>query len=134
MLNHNYIGTEHILLGLIHEGEGVAAQVLQRLGADLERVRARVVELVAAYPSAGEVRAPTPPAAPTEEELARHAADLAQIHDLAPEDVEGARRTLDLAPEGAKTALAEFVLFAKQFDLDVVELARFVRERRPEDD
>ena len=39
-LGHNYIGTEHILLGLIREGEGVAAQVLQRLGADLDRVRA----------------------------------------------------------------------------------------------
>jgi ATP-dependent Clp protease ATP-binding subunit ClpA len=39
MLNHNYIGTEHILLGLIHEGEGVAAQILVKLGADLNRVR-----------------------------------------------------------------------------------------------
>jgi len=39
MLNHNFIGTEHILLGLIREGEGVAAQVLVRLGADLDRVR-----------------------------------------------------------------------------------------------
>ena len=37
MLNHNYIGTEHILLGLIREGEGVAAQVLVKLGADLNR-------------------------------------------------------------------------------------------------
>ena len=35
MLNHNYIGTEHILLGLIREGEGVACQVLVKLGADL---------------------------------------------------------------------------------------------------
>jgi len=38
-LGHNYIGTEHILLGLIREGEGVAAQVLTKLGADLDRVR-----------------------------------------------------------------------------------------------
>jgi ATP-dependent Clp protease ATP-binding subunit ClpA len=45
-LGHNYIGTEHILLGLIREGEGVAAQVLVRLGADLDRVRQQVVELV----------------------------------------------------------------------------------------
>ena len=42
-LGHNYIGTEHILLGLIREGEGVAAQVLERLGADLNRVRQVVV-------------------------------------------------------------------------------------------
>ena len=45
-LGHNYIGTEHILLGLIREGEGVAAQVLQKLGADLARVREAVVELI----------------------------------------------------------------------------------------
>jgi ATP-dependent Clp protease ATP-binding subunit ClpC len=45
-LGHNYIGTEHILLGLIREGEGVAAQVLIKLGADLEGVRGRVVALL----------------------------------------------------------------------------------------
>jgi DNA-binding CsgD family transcriptional regulator len=45
-LGHTYIGTEHILLGLIHEGEGVAAQVLAGLGADLSRARLRVIELV----------------------------------------------------------------------------------------
>jgi len=45
-LGHDYIGTEHILLGLIREGEGVAAQVLVRLGADLNLVRQKVVELV----------------------------------------------------------------------------------------
>ena len=45
-LGHNYIGTEHILLGLVREGEGVAAQVLQKLGADLARVREAVVELI----------------------------------------------------------------------------------------
>jgi hypothetical protein len=45
-LGHNYIGTEHILLGLIREGDGVAAQVLVRLGADLNRVRQQVVHLV----------------------------------------------------------------------------------------
>ncbi len=45
-LGHDYIGTEHILLGLIREGEGVAAQVLVRLGADLNRVRQQVVQLL----------------------------------------------------------------------------------------
>ncbi len=45
-LGHNYIGTEHILLGLIREGEGVAAQVLVRLGADLNRVREQVLQLL----------------------------------------------------------------------------------------
>jgi ATP-dependent Clp protease ATP-binding subunit ClpC len=45
-LGHNYIGTEHILLGLIREGEGVAAQVLQKMGADLNGVRQAVVEVL----------------------------------------------------------------------------------------
>ena len=43
LLNHNYIGTEHLLLGLLREGDGVAAQVLVRLGADLNRVRQQVI-------------------------------------------------------------------------------------------
>jgi ATP-dependent Clp protease ATP-binding subunit ClpC len=46
-LGHNYIGTEHILLGLIREGEGVAAQVLNRLGAELGGVRQEVITLLA---------------------------------------------------------------------------------------
>src|SRR6266436_5217764 len=49
MLNHNYIGTEHILLGLIREGDGVAAQVLVKLGADLNRVRQQVIQLLHGY-------------------------------------------------------------------------------------
>ena len=48
-LGHNYIGTEHILLGLISEGDGVAAQVLVKLGADLNRVRQQVIQLLHGY-------------------------------------------------------------------------------------
>jgi ATP-dependent Clp protease ATP-binding subunit ClpC len=48
-LGHNYIGTEHLLLGLIREREGVAAQVLQELGADLDRVRQQVLLLLSGY-------------------------------------------------------------------------------------
>src|ERR1700691_54308 len=48
-LGHNYIGTEHILLGLIREGDGVAAQVLVKLGADLNRVRQQVIQLIHGY-------------------------------------------------------------------------------------
>ncbi|MFZ5816997.1 MAG: ATP-dependent Clp protease ATP-binding subunit [Bacillota bacterium] len=50
LLGHNYVGTEHILLGLIREGEGVAAQVLQNLGAELERVRNQVIHLLGGVP------------------------------------------------------------------------------------
>ena len=48
-LGHHYIGTEHILLGLIREGDGVAAQVLVKLGADLNRVRQQVIRLLHGY-------------------------------------------------------------------------------------
>jgi ATP-dependent Clp protease ATP-binding subunit ClpC len=56
-LGHNYIGTEHILLGLIREGEGVAAQVLQQLGAELQKVRQTVIQLLSG-PGSGEEQAP----------------------------------------------------------------------------
>ena len=55
-LGHNYIGTEHILLGLIREGEGVAAQVLQKLGADLDRVRQTVIQILSGYAAGAEAR------------------------------------------------------------------------------
>ena len=62
-LGHKYIGTEHILLGLIREGEGVAAQVLVKLGADLSRVRQQVIQLLSGYEGGGEhEEAPDQPA------------------------------------------------------------------------
>ena len=61
-LGHNYIGTEHILLGLIREGEGVAAQVLVKLGADLNRVRQQVNQLLDGYQG----KEPAAAAAPSE--------------------------------------------------------------------
>ncbi|GAI44624.1 unnamed protein product, partial [marine sediment metagenome] len=67
-LGHNYIGTEHLLLGLLREGEGVAAQVLQGLGLDLNKVRNEVMELLgqgipgptAADPAGAKVKSKTP--------------------------------------------------------------------------
>ena len=53
-LGHNYIGTEHILLGLIREGEGVANQVLTNLGADLGSIRQNVIHLLSGYPGASQ--------------------------------------------------------------------------------
>ena len=46
-LGHNYIGTEHLLLGLAREGEGIAAGVLQSLGLDLDRIRHEVIRVLA---------------------------------------------------------------------------------------
>jgi len=48
-LGHSYIGTEHLLLGMIREGEGVACQVLVKLGADLNRVRQQVIQIMSGY-------------------------------------------------------------------------------------
>ena len=55
-LGHNYIGTEHLLLGLIREGEGVAARVLENLGVDLSKVRTQVIRMLG---ETAEVGAPT---------------------------------------------------------------------------
>jgi ATP-dependent Clp protease ATP-binding subunit ClpC len=54
-LNHGYIGTEHILLGLIREGDGVAAQVLVKLGADLNQMRQQVIQLLPRYQGVGQL-------------------------------------------------------------------------------
>ena len=66
LLGHRYVGTEHILLGLLREGEGVAAQVLAALGADLDGVRERVIQLLAEYQARkanpGPAAAPVSPA------------------------------------------------------------------------
>src|SRR5262245_30039124 len=62
-LGHNYIGTEHILLGLIREGEGVAAAVLVKLGADLNRVRQQVIQLVSGHEGTAPVESGTGDAA-----------------------------------------------------------------------
>jgi ATP-dependent Clp protease ATP-binding subunit ClpA len=87
-LGHFYIGTEHILLGLIREGEGVAAQVLVQLGADLTRVREQVVQLLHAHtgrPGVGEGAAGIALGkrrrAPGELWLTEMQNSLARIHD-----------------------------------------------------
>ena len=65
-INHPYIGTEHILLGLIREGEGVAAQVLIKLGADLNRVRSTVLQLLSGYQGKEAATAGAPDAGPAQ--------------------------------------------------------------------
>jgi ATP-dependent Clp protease ATP-binding subunit ClpA len=72
-LGHDYIGTEHILLGLIREGDGVAAQVLVKLGADLNRVRHQVIQLIAGQ-QPQPVRLPPREGVPAPEARARLAA------------------------------------------------------------
>jgi len=81
-LGHNYIGTEHLLLGLIREGEGVAAQILTNLGADLERVREEVVALLGEKVSVD--REPQPTNTPTLDRYGRDLTELARNGELDP--------------------------------------------------
>jgi ATP-dependent Clp protease ATP-binding subunit ClpA len=79
-LGHDYIGTEHLLLGLVREGEGVAAQVLVKLGADLSRVRQQVIQLLSGYAGGKEAAAGTRPVQTTVPEDLREAEEqLAQV-------------------------------------------------------
>jgi ATP-dependent Clp protease ATP-binding subunit ClpC len=82
-LNNNYIGTEHLLLGLIREGEGLAARVLTKLGVDLERTRKEVVNLQdndTTVTSVAKARSRTP----TLDEFARDLTDMARQDKLDP--------------------------------------------------
>ncbi|MGD0220455.1 MAG: Clp protease N-terminal domain-containing protein, partial [Acidimicrobiales bacterium] len=91
-LGHNYIGTEHMLLGLVREGEGVAAQVLQSLGADLPRVRQQVIQLLSGYQGREPVGATTgssgaeqgPGSSPVLDQFGRNLTQLAREHKLDP--------------------------------------------------
>ncbi len=91
-LGHNYIGTEHMLLGLVREGEGVAAQVLQSLGADLPRVRQQVIQLLSGYQgreTAGATAGGTggeqaPAGSPVLDQFGRNLTQLAREHKLDP--------------------------------------------------
>ncbi len=87
-LGHNYIGTEHILLGLIREGEGVAAQVLVKLGADLGRVRQQVIQLLSGYSgskeSAGAGSTEQPTGSLVLDQFGRNLTQLARENKLDP--------------------------------------------------
>jgi len=91
-LGHNYIGTEHMLLGLVREGEGVAAQVLVSLGADLSRVRQQVIQLLSGYQPGGPEKTPggsqsssdAPAGSPVLDQFGRNLTQLAREHKLDP--------------------------------------------------
>ncbi|HEX5266860.1 MAG TPA: ATP-dependent Clp protease ATP-binding subunit [Acidimicrobiales bacterium] len=91
-LGHNYIGTEHMLLGLVREGEGVAAQVLVNLGADLSRVRQQVIQLLSGYgnkegAAAGvgaQGQGETPSGSPVLDQFGRNLTQLAREKKLDP--------------------------------------------------
>ena len=92
-LNHHYIGTEHVLLGLIREGEGIAAGVLESMGVNLERVRAETARILSTDLPQGARRATAPPAAPPP-----RSARTPEMADLLRE-LEAVRREKDVAIE-----------------------------------
>src|SRR5579884_600851 len=91
-LGHNYIGTEHMLLGLVREGEGVAAQVLVNLGADLSRVRQQVIQLLSGYGNkegapagaGAQGQGETPSGSPVLDQFGRNLTTLAREKKLDP--------------------------------------------------
>jgi ATP-dependent Clp protease ATP-binding subunit ClpC len=88
-LGHNYIGTEHMLLGLVAEVEGAGAQVLLSLGADLSRVRRQVIGLLSGHPVTGQENAATggpevPAGSPVLDQFGRNLTQLAREHKLDP--------------------------------------------------
>lgn len=83
-LGHNYIGTEHLLLGLIREGEGVAARVLENLGVDLSKVRTQVIRMLGETAEVGASSAPGRTKTPTLDEFGSNLTQLAQESKLDP--------------------------------------------------
>src|ERR1700678_4275577 len=91
-LGHNYIGTEHILLGLIREGDGVAARVLVSLGADLAKVRQQVIQQLSGYQgreaasasSGSSTSSESPGGSPVLDQFGRNLTQLAREHKLDP--------------------------------------------------
>ena len=113
MLSHNYIGTEHLLLGLIHEGEGVAAQALESLGISLEAVRQQVEEVAGLGQQAGPEPIPFTPRAKKVLELSLREALRLGHHDIGTEHI-----LLGLIREGE--GVAAQVLAALGADLNRV--------------
>jgi len=87
MLDHNYIGTEHILLGLIREGEGVAAKAIESLGISLETVREQVEEIIGQGRQAPSRHIPFTPRATKVLELSLREARRTGHHDIGTEHI-----------------------------------------------
>jgi len=123
-LGHNYIGTEHILLGLLREGQGVGAQVLVKLGADRDRVRRQVVQLLSGYaggvpPEQAAARSSRPPMAPVAAGPGFYAEgeppELVRVVPLAREVV---------TESGLRVALVSLEIWSGWFDLRYALLPR----------
>jgi ATP-dependent Clp protease ATP-binding subunit ClpC len=84
LLGHNYVGTEHLLLGLIREGEGVAARVLMELGADKKKIKEETLKLLGSQPSAAHSSAPQKSETPALDQFGRDLTSMARDGKLDP--------------------------------------------------
>jgi Clp amino terminal domain, pathogenicity island component len=112
MLNHNYIGTEHILLGLIHEGEGVAAKALESLGISLDAVRQQVEEIIGQGQEAPSGHIPFTPRAKQVLELSRREAEQLRHNYIGTEHI-----LLGLVREGDGVAAQVLVRLGAELNL-----------------
>ena len=138
LLNHNYIGTEHILLGLIHEGEGVAAKALESLGISLEAVRTQVEEIIGQGHQSPSGHIPFTPRAKKVLELSlREAASVMRdvnetSKDMSRPSMLMLKGTTETLPNGRTVDLRHFVMSedtAKH--IRAVERAQFEQDPHP---
>jgi ATP-dependent Clp protease ATP-binding subunit ClpA len=126
-LKHHYIGTEHLLLGLVREGEGIAAGVLESLGANLERVRQQTVRVLD-----GSAADPIPPSEPTTPQRAPIRLDLTNITGIpegeGPRSLQLARVTLSAIRTEKDALIAagqyEQAAVARSHEVQLDELVR----------
>src|SRR6201991_2266338 len=128
MLNHNYIGTEHILLGLIHEGEGVAAKALESLGISLEAVRQQVEEIIGRGQQAPSGHIPFTPRAKKVLDLS-----LREAKELGPSYIGTEHILLGLIREGDGVAARMLVKLGADLDRTRQQVIQLLHGRAGED-
>jgi len=128
MLNHNYIGTEHILLGLIHEGQGVAAKALESLGISLEAVRQQVEEIIGQGQQAPSGHIPFTPRAKTVLELS-----LRETKELGHSYIGTEHILLGLLREGQGVAAQVLVELGADLDRVREQVVQVLHDRPGED-
>jgi ATP-dependent Clp protease ATP-binding subunit ClpA len=127
LLNHNYIGTEHILLGLIHEGEGVAAKALESVGISLEAVRQQVEAIIGRGQQAPSGHIPFTPRAKKVLELS-----LSEAHRLGHNYISTEHMLLGLIREGEGVAAQVLVRLGADLNGVRQQVIRLVTGREPE--
>src|SRR5687767_15694904 len=121
LLNHNFIGTEHILLGLIHEGEGVAAKALESLGISLEAVREKVEETIG---PAGSSTSGSPPFTPRAKKVLE--LSLREALQLGHNYIGTEHMLLGLVREGEGVAAQVLKRLGIDFDATRAEVAKLL--------